>query len=698
MLKIGNTKFDFEFEVKDFKGDITSLELLENESTENHYKYKGELSGLHNEKEFTAAVDVITKNNSAYIELSCEVDPNMSWQRRYTFHPYETLKLKLKPVEDCDKIFGSYSKLRGADCWSGAFYADSFSKIPQTIASMVWKSDKYYHMLPLIDGNFKGEIKNIDGTLTVTAAPQSGGFTKINAKTAVITWGDDPYKISEENVDKGYEILGLRNASRKNTRLSEVFDYLGWCTWDSMTYDVNSPETLQKAQEFKDKDIPVRWILVDDGWYPEDEERRIIDFKENPKKFPEGFKSFVSKLKNDYGMKYVGVWQCYAGGWNGISPDSPITRNMADIIEKNDLGIIVPKTDEAGSFKYWNTRNSYLHGCGFDFSKVDVECSVSGFSCDLKPVGRTIKEAFKGLEGSVGIYFDGACIHCTAMGHEFLWNRTVGMVNRNSVDFNPADVTSMKEFVYDNIFNSYYHSLFCDLDWDMMWSESPTTKLNIVMHSLSGGSVYLSEPVGQSNRENIIPFCLSDGRLLKCDNAIMPTEDTFFADPIKNEKTLKAWNRQANSGYLGIFNIFEGEKDIKDSFKISDIHGISGDKFIIYDWFGKTSFISDKETSNEFLLAPYDAKMYVVTPFINDIALIGNIDKYVSSAVMENIVYSDGSVMIILKEGGKFAFATEKTAGVTANGIKIGAEKQDNFYIADCSDIKDKVILTIKLK
>ena len=272
------------------------------------------------------------------------------------------------------------------------------------------------------------------------------------------------------------------------------------------------------------------------------------------------------------------------------------------------------------------------------------------------------------------------------------------MVNRNSVDFNPADPKSMKEFVYDNIFNSYYHSLFCDLDWDMMWSDSPTTKLNIVMHSLSGGSVYLSEPVGKSNRENIIPFCLSDGRLLKCDNAIMPTEDTLFADPINKEKTLKAWNRQQSSGYLGIFNIYEGEKELNDSFKISDVYGIEGDEFIVYDWFGKSSFISDRETEYKFSLKPFDANMYVITPYINDIALIGNIDKYVSSAVIENIVYNDGSVMLILKEGGKFAFAAEKTAEVTANGIKISAEKQDNFYIADCSDMNDRVILTIKLK
>lgn len=698
MIILGNTKFDFKLEIKDYLGNIMPLELIKSESKENFYKYKGKFTCLHDEKEFFSCVNVITEKNSAYIELSCEVDPDSGWQRRYTFNPYDSIVLKLTPVVDCDKIFGSQSRLKGSDCWSGAFYADSFSKIPKNVSSMVWKTDKYYHILPLVDGDFKSEIKNVDNTFTISVSPCSGGFTKIVAKSAVITWGDNPYKTAEENVNKGYEILGIINAMRKNTRLSDVFDYLGWCTWDSMTLKVNSSETLQKVAEFKEKDIPVRWILVDDGWYPEDSRRRIIDFKEKKEQFPEGFKSFVSKLKNDYGMKYVGVWQCYAGGWNGISPDSPITQNMADIVEKNDMGIIVPRTDEEGSFKYWNTRNEYLAKCGFDFSKVDVECSISGFTNDLKPVGRTLREAFKGLEGSVGIYFNGACIHCTAMGPEFLWSRTVGMVNRNSVDFNPADPKSMKEFVYDNIFNSYYHSLFCDLDWDMMWSDSPTTKLNIVMHSLSGGSVYLSEPVGKSNRENIIPFCLSDGRLLKCDNAIMPTEDTLFADPINKEKTLKAWNRQQSSGYLGIFNIYEGEKELNDSFKISDVYGIEGDEFIVYDWFGKSSFISDRETEYKFSLKPFDANMYVITPYINDIALIGNIDKYVSSAVIENIVYNDGSVMLILKEGGKFAFAAEKTAEVTANGIKISAEKQDNFYIADCSDMNDRVILTIKLK
>ena len=697
-IQIGKMKFNIELEVKDYLGNALPLKWMEKESTENDLMFQGKFTCLHDEKDFCASVKVVTEDNSEYIELSCEVDPDSGWQRRYTFHPYDSILLRLKPVEDCNKIFGSQSRLKGSDCWSGAFFADGFSKIPQNVASMVWKSDQYYHILPLVDGDFKSEIRNVDGDLAISVSPCSGGFTKIKAKALVITWGEDPYKTAERNVNKGYEILDIVNAARKNTRLSEIFDYLGWCSWDSMALQVHSAGILEKAEEFKEKNIPVRWILIDDGWYPEDKKRRILDFKEKKEPFPEGFKKLTSELKNRYGMKYVGIWQCYTGGWNGMAPDSPITQTMADIIEKNNMGIIVPRTDEGGSFRYWNARNEYLAKCGFDFSKVDVECSISGVTNDLKPVGRTLKEAFRGLEGSVGIYFDGACIHCTAMGPEFLWSRTVGMVNRNSVDFNPADVKSMKQFVCDNIFNSYYHSRFCDLDWDMMWSDSPTTKLNIVMHSLSGGCVYLSEPAGRSKRENIMPFCLSDGRLLKCDNAIMPAEDSLFADPIHCENVLKAWNTQGDSGYLGIFNLYEGEKTISGRFAVDDIHGIAGDKFLVYDWFSKKSFLSDKETRHEVSVEPYDAKMYVATPYRNGIALIGNIDKYVPSAVMENVIYHDDLIMLGLKEGGQFAFAADEPLQVSANGVKIDVVKHDHYSVADCSGIKGKVILTIERK
>ena len=89
-----------------------------------------------------------------------------------------------------------------------------------------------------------------------------------------------------------------------------------------------------------------------------------------------------------------------------------------------------------------------------DFLKIDVECQAETTMHGRKSVGETARESIKGMEASVGLYFDGACINCTGMGHEMLWNRPVGMVNRNSADFEYFNVKSMMAFVNNNIFQS----------------------------------------------------------------------------------------------------------------------------------------------------------------------------------------------------------------------------------------------------
>lgn len=691
-----NQIFEFELLVKNGHGEMVPVEVCEEESKENFYVFRSQ-NQIYN---VNVKVELVRKENSTYIRMCGDIKAPSAWEKCHHFALYEAIVLKLYPVKDAERIFGScYCVGNDSDCWVAPYFCNSFSEVKRSV-SLLWQNeDIYYHMMPLCDGDFKAEIKNIDKCLAITAAPFCGGYNHIDCKCVVCTWGNDPYKVCEENVAFGFETLGKKNSMRKNTRLSDVFNYLGWCSWDSMHLNVSAEKFYEKAAELKEKNIPVKWMLVDDGWFQGSETppRELIDFREEKEKFPEGLKEFVNRMKSEYGMKYMGIWEASLGGWCGIKADSPMLIKIPDRITRLPNSKIIPRTDEMGSFGFWNYVNEYLSNCGFDFLKVDVEYSVEAASSGYMPVGAVAKGSHYGMEGSVGLHFDGACINCTGMGHELLWNSPVGMVNRNSEDFIPTKPETMRAFVTANVYNSFYHSKFYHTDWDMMWSKSETYKMNAVMHAISGAPIYISDLLGLSERENIMPLCLDTGELLKCDDYAVPTEDRLFVNPMTENVALKAYNIVKESGVIGVINVDAENRTVRDSFKASDIHNINGDQFVIFDWFGKTAEISDLDGEHKVELAPYDAELYIVSPVMDGIAVIGDIDKFISPAIVESRADSGTSHMFILKQGSKFAFYTEKAFEVYVNNKKADVIEADNYYVVDCTDISGKVFVTIEI-
>lgn len=689
-LAINNLNFDVSLEIRDIYGEKYDIEYLPEESNDSVLAFTNEKCKLF------AKVIFENINNSLCIKFDCEIKKFGGYDMNKMFSAYDSVILRIYDKNSIERIMGnSYMVGEKSDCWASAYHIKSFSELPKRSASVLWeKEDTYYHLLPLCDNDFKGEIKNIDNCMCITFSPYCTGYSNIHGAAAIITWDSNPYKAAHDNVSNGFACLGLKNLMTERKRCSEIFNYLGWCSWDSFRLTVNADGIYSKIQEFKDKNIPVSWILLDDGWYKENSVRKMESYFEDKEKFPEGFSEFVKKSK-EYGIKHVGIWECFGGGWNGIADDSEITNKFPETFDRLPGGIF-PKTDEAGSFIYWNRRHEYLSKCGFDFLKIDVECGMEAVVHGHRAIGKTAKESLKGMEASVALYFDGACINCTGMGQEALWNRNIGMVNRNSGDFIPGQVSTMNAFVNDNIFNSFYHSYFSVTDWDMLWSDNDTTRMNVVLHAISGGLVYLSDPVGLSNRDNIMPFCTNDGKILKCDKFAMPTEDSLFCDSYNDKVSLKAWNMSNENGVLGLFNVYKGEETIECEFKISDIYDLKGDKFILYDWFNKKSILSDYEEVHRITINPFEAFLYIAVPIINGIAVVGDTDKYISTAIIDKKIINNNVTNLVLKQGGKISIYSEKDILIEVNGAAASFEKLDYLYTVDCSMHSEQTILTIK--
>ena len=59
---------------------------------------------------------------------------------------------------------------------------------------------------------------------------------------------------------------------------------------------MNETGIRQKAEELAEKDIPVRWMLIDDGWMTSQEEL-LCDFAPDREKFPNGFLQMTEDIR-----------------------------------------------------------------------------------------------------------------------------------------------------------------------------------------------------------------------------------------------------------------------------------------------------------------------------------------------------------------------------------------------------------------
>jgi hypothetical protein len=137
-----------------------------------------------------------------------------------------------------------------------------------------------------------------DAHLLIVTTPTKQNFAKI------IRFALEYYKksILNENTCKTTD----EYASDSN---SILLDKLGYCTWNAFGKEINM-ESIQMAMEsLQMHQIPVGYLLLDDGWQRVSNTDKLTDFEACSNKFPDGLKSSISQLKLSYPtVQYIGVW------------------------------------------------------------------------------------------------------------------------------------------------------------------------------------------------------------------------------------------------------------------------------------------------------------------------------------------------------------------------------------------------------
>lgn len=561
--------------------------------------------------------------------------------------------------------------VRHMEWWCGPSFGKDFCEMPDETQGLIYKkTDKNFGViLPVVSEKYKCVLKgNKKNAVTARIFSWCENLTYCDALAFVCAEGDNPFRLLEKCTAFALKLLNNGCRVRSQRRYPEIFEYLGWCSWDALEIRVNETDLLKKCDEFKSKNIPVKWAIIDDMWgevhdfYDAKYDNRtemirlmhsskLHSFKADPKRFPNGLKACIEKM-NERGIK-VGMWHPTTGYWMGVDPEGEIYRDLKDCLIQTADGRYIHSHEQDKAYKYYSAIHDYLMQCGAEFVKIDNQSMTRRFYRNLAPVGEAARSFHNAMEASVGQHFDNAMINCMGMGSEDMWNRSVSPISRCSADFQPEDSDWFIYHIMQCSYNDVIQGQFYYCDWDMWWTDDGQAVKNSVLRAISGGPIYVSDMLGRSNAEILMPLVLSDGRILRCDRPAMPTMDCLTVDPRTSGEIFKLQNISNGSGVMAVFNLDKNDEKVTGSISPSEIDGLMGEEFAVYEHFTKNfKVLKFNETLDLTLKDRNEFRLFTVVPLKDGFAPIGRIDKFISPATVKAVRGKE----IELVEDGVFAY------------------------------------------
>lgn len=555
---------------------------------------------------------------------------------------------------------------RHSEFWCMPAFGTALEGVPEETQGLIYqKTDgRFGVVLPVVSGQYKCVLCGAENGITAKLFSWYDDLNYCDALAFVYAEGENPYRLLEQCAAAALKLLNNGVRTRKERRYPELFEYLGWCSWDAMEIRVNEADLLKKAQEFRDKNIPVKWAILDDMWaevhdfygmeYKDRPEMfrlmhssKLYSFEADPVRFPNGLKTCIEKM-NAQGIT-VGMWHPTTGYWMGIDPEGDIYRDCRACLLQTEDGRWVPSYKQDKAYLFYNAFHDYLRGCGAAFVKIDNQSMTRRFYKGLAPVGEIARQFHSAMEASVGQHFDNNMINCMGMASEDMWNRSVSPISRCSDDFLPEDSAWFTKHILQCSYNDLVQGQFYYCDWDMWWTDDGQAVKNSILRAVSGGPIYVSDQLDRSRREILMPLILEDGKILRCDRPAMPTADCLTVNPTESGKIFKLQNMCGSSGVMAVFHLDESGAAVRGTLSPCEIDGIEGEEFAVYEHFSKQLHIlKAQDTLDICLNTPDEYKLYIVVSVKNGFAPIGRTDKFISPATIRSI---QGETVELLEDG-----------------------------------------------
>lgn len=558
------------------------------------------------------------------IQLTVDTEcPDSQIYPNNTFASYKSISIKFDFVRNIDGMLSNYIEKNG--WWQNHSFIKDISKVAPVTQSLLIKSDELHiHILPLVSDCFRSELCGSELILSVGC----GGERKIFGTALSVAVKYKPYEAVEANISVSHKLNSIHTTEKEKRVYPKVFEYFGWCTWNAFYHDVSSEKIYSKLNELKEKGVPVKWVLIDDGWSCVKGEK-LYSFKEDKEKFPEGLKRTIKKIKSEYGVEYVGVWHAFTGYWLGIEKDSPVYNEQKENLMQTNAGWIIPSVEPEKAYAFWNAWHSYLRKQGIDFVKVDNQSSYSTKIDEVIPTSKGVRIQHEAMERSIDKNFGGALINCMGMNMENILNRPSSAINRNSDDFFPDAENGFIAHICQNVYNTPVHGKLYYCDFDMWWSMQEAALQSSILRAISGGPIYISDKISCTSLDYILPLVNKEGKIYRCDDAAKPTHDCLYKDCVSEYYPLKIFNKSKENIVVAAFNL--NDITLKGSIELSDIPNAHG-LYAAQNFFTKEFVLLDENSKMDFILHKNGVALWNLYPVKNGMITLGDPDKYIGCA------------------------------------------------------------------
>lgn len=571
--------------------------------------------------------------------------------------------------------------------WTVPYLGTDLEKIPDSTQGLLCETASGFTTIYApCDRKYKASFSGNSTGLVMELYSTKPGMMQFDGMLCCLASGTDPFALPEQIVSTALPMLGKTVKLAKDKRYPEIFEYLGWCSWDAFPLSVTHEGMMKKAQEFREKNIPVRWAIVDDMWATLDGEntretmhdRKLVDFRANPEQFPNGLKAAIADMNEKYGIK-VGIWHPVTGYWHGFAPNGATAKECAAYLTENVDGRLVVRPTATDMFGYHNYFYQYLKDAGAEFVKVDCQSSLGWFYSGMGTVGEMAAAMHQGIEGAVGVHFGGDMINCMGCSAENIWNRPDSVVNRCSADFLPENKSWFIKHIMQCTSTCYFYSPLFVGDFDMFWTDDSQAERNCVLRAISGGPIYVSDMVGRSVAERLLPCVLADGRILRCNESARPTADCLTVDPRNSNHPYKVWNVTDHGLVMAAFHLNEAETSVSGEIDPWALPAANADAYLAYDFFaGAVRRLNRGETIAVTLKDQEQFAFYNFLPIVDGFAPIGLTDKYVTSATFAVF----GEKKYLVKNGGDFAYYAETAPKtVLVDGVAVQPTICDGYAV-----------------
>lgn len=579
--------------------------------------------------------------------------------------------------------------------WTAPVFFSDYRFLGPANQLMLWRQtegEDYHLLVPLAGSGMVGEVgvSEIEWRpeFRVTASSYDASLAPRRVPLFAYASGPDPYKLPRAAYETAFAATGQYGRLRWQKGYPEVFTRLGWCSWNAYGQDVTADKILASVRSLRDKNVPLGFVLVDDGWLSV-KDQKLTAFEADASKFPGGMAALARRLHEEYRVPHVGVWHTFQGYWNGVEERSDIARTHK--MFKGLEGKLLPDPREGRGESFYEDWFRQLKAAGYDFVKVDGQGNNVKFTDGLMPLFDAGAGSHRNLQEAAGKFFGEPArlnvlgerepvgiINCMEMSLENAFNWGRSNVARNSDDYQPELRHNPKDHLFQNAYNAFWLANFAYPDWDMFQSHDAAAEYHAAARAVSGGPVYFTDEAGKERPEILRRLALSDARLLMPDEPAQVTRDLLLSDPSVEPVALKIFGTVMRQGFpaatVAAFNVNKTAATVSGELRVADIAGAGtgGGQFAVYQrGRDRAVLLRDREEALPFTLGEFGHDLFTLAPAEGGVAVFGLLDKYVGAAAVLSVTRgaSGGGVTVRLREAGDFgAWLARRPARVEVDG------------------------------